>query len=378
MNGQAPKFFIFSLGLILSANALSAELSTSKKILNKETTDLKISLGLGGHKVDSTLNTANVMGVRVGAAAVHDLSETIKVKVNGGMNVQTGSSSTAKDNNIYTPSNSNYLKEALASYTPASFVNLEGGVINQSFLNAPMVVGNKGFIAAKESFNYKIYDTKISLVTTQAIPNNRNLSQKIDVKDEGDPRFYAESLIIEQELFIGEMNLSATHFAYDNISNSVAYRSILLGNSGTPISTNNGVLANDYQGWHGSVDYNFDIDNNSNLEFSGSSILNTAATKNNKGLILGSKYTYTKKQHQFSLEFDNFSIDSDASIAYYNSSTYGMANKKGNRVQFEYKNSDQDLALRAGIIQNELINKNDYQSNETIIILSLRKIYDLF
>lgn len=378
MNEHLPKFFILSLGLCISASALSGEISTSKQSLNKDTTDLKLVLGLGGHKADSTLNTASVMGVKIGAQAEHELSDTLKVRIDGGMKIQTGSSSTARDNNIYSPKNTNFLKEALASYTPISYVNLEGGVISQSHLNAPMVVGKQGFIAAKESFNYKVYDTKLIFTATQAIPNNRNLSQKIDVQDEGDPRFYAESFTIKQELYVGDLTLNATHFAYDNISNSVAYRSILLGNSGTTISSNNGTLANDYNGWHAAIDYKVDVDNNNNLEFFGNSILNSGAEKNNKGLILGTKYSYTINQHKYSVELNNFSIESDASVAYYNSSMYGMANKKGNLVKFEYKNSDQDLFLGAGLIQNKLINKNVYQSDETVIILSLRKIYDLF
>ncbi|OUR95287.1 hypothetical protein A9Q84_15720 [Halobacteriovorax marinus] len=378
MNSRSNKLFILSLGLLLSSAALSAEVSTLKNSLKKETTDLKINLGIGGGKVDSTLNTASVMGVNIGAEAVHDLSDNLKIKINGGMKVQTGSSSSARDNNIYAPKNTNYLKEALASYTPINYVNIEAGVIDQSYLNAPLLVGRTGFIAAKEALNFKVKDTKITLVATQAIPNNRNLSQKINVQDEGDPRFYAESIILEQELFVGNLNLAATHFAFDDISNAVAYRSILLGNSGSVINNENGKLSNDFQGWHGNLGYAVDINNNHNLAFNGSYLTNSGASENNTGKIIGTTYTYNIKQHSLALGLENFSIGSDASVAYYNSSKYGLANKKGNRVQVEYNNSDQDLRVRAAITQNEVINKNIYQSDETVFTLSLRKIYDLF
>jgi hypothetical protein len=366
----------FGISLI-SLCAYGAEIKAEIK-KEKEDTDVLVTFGLGGVKADSELNKASVMGVGIAAHAKHNLTTDLQARISAGMNVQTGSSSSARENNIYTPSNGNYLKEALLSYSPIELIELEGGVVNQSFLKAPMVVDKKGFIAAKEKFTYKVLDTRFSIIATQAIPNNRNLSQKINVNDEGDPRFFAETLRIEQELFVGDAELNLTHYAYDNISNSVAYESILLGNTGTPIDKGNGVLANTYSGWNADLTYNFNISNNLNLAFNGNYILNTAAKENNEGHRAGTTLTYTSGDSKYTFILENFSIDADASVAYYNSSRYGMANKNGNRIRAEYHNLPNGLNMGVEAISNKVINENIYQSDETVILFSLRKTYDLF
>jgi hypothetical protein len=376
---KTKHLILTTLGLSMVSMSIYGQ-TVESSISSKENkdTDVLVDLGIGGVKADSTLNTASVMGVGISAHAKHYLTEDIHARISGGLNVQTGSSSSARDNNIYTPSNGNYLKEAAVSYSPISMIEIEGGVVNQSFLNAPMVVDKKGFIAAKEKFSYKLLDTTFSFLATQAIPNNRNLSQKIDVNDEGDPRFYAESFVIDQELYVGEFTFSTTHYAYDNISNSIAYESILLGNTGTPISKGNGTLANTYSGWNFDLSYNANINNNFNLKVTGSFITNSQATENNTGYRVGPKLSYNTGDHRYSLEFENFQIEADASVAYYNSSRYGMANKQGNRLRFEYFNRPSNLKLGAEVISNSVINENIYQSDETVILFSLRKTYDLF
>jgi len=362
----------------MPAFAQQAEKSIqSDKDLHKNTS-IKISFGLGGVKADSSLNKASVMGVNIGADAEHKLSENLNVKISGGMNVQTGSSTTARENNIYKPGNSNYLKEAKISYTPFNIIDLEAGVINQSNLDAPLLVSSKGFIAAKEGLNYKILDTKISLFAMQSIPNNRNLSQRIDVEEDGDPRFFTETLKIDQILYIGELSLSATHFAYSDISNAVAYESILLGNSGSPINKGNGVLNSEYQGWHLGANYQVSLNKNLVLKTKFNHLSNTAIKENNTGHIAALGLSYTSGAHNYYGELANFKIESDASIAYYNSSKYGLANKEGNKVLLGYANSESNLNVTAEAIQNKEINENIYQSDETIFILSLRKLYDLF
>ena len=372
------KLFTTTLGIsLISLCAYGAEIKADIKKENKDT-DVLVTFGLGGLKADSEINTANSMGVGIDAHVLHNLSSSLQARISAGMNVQTGSSSSARDNNIYAPSNGNHLKEALIAYTPIELIELEAGVVNQSFLEAPMVVDKKGFIAAKQKFTYKVLDTRFSLLASQAIPNNRNLSQKINVNDEGDPRFFAETFRVEQELFVGKAKLDLTHYAYDNISNSVAYESILLGNTGSPIDKGNGKLANSYNGWNADLKYDFDFSNNMNLGFNANYIINSAANENNTGFRAGAKLSYASGDSKYSVELENFSLDADASVAYYNSSRYGMANKAGNRIRIEYHNVTSALKVGAEAISNKVINENIYQSDETVILFSLRKTYDLF
>lgn len=341
-------------------------------------TSVQLSFGLGGLKADSSLNKASVMGVNIGAKANHKITDSLAVDIAGGMNVQTGSSTTARDNNIYKPGNSNYLKEAKLTYTPLSILDLQAGVINQSVLDAPLLVGNKGFIAAKEGFKYKVLDTKISVFAMQAIPNNRNLSQRIDVEEDGDPRFFTETVKVEQELFVGTFELGLTHFAFSDISNAVAYESILLGNTGSPIDNGNGVLTNEYQGWHIAAGYSANINESINLTTKFNHLSNTAADADNTGYIAALGLNYTNNEKNYSVEISNFKIESDAAIAYYNSSKYGLANKQGNKLKLAYNNTESKLGASTEIIQNKVIKNNLYQADETIFILSLRKLYDLF
>ena len=367
-------------GLALVSMPAIANETTNKTEVSKKSpnTSVKISFGLKGLKADSTLNKASVMGVNIGASATHKLADDLSVDVSGGMNVQTGSSTTARDNNIYKPGNSNYLKEAKITYTPFNILDLQVGVINQRDLDAPLLVSSKGFIAAKEGFTYKVLDTKISAFAMQAIPNNRNLSQRIDVEEDGDPRFFTETLKIEQELFIGDFTLSASHFAFNDISNAVAYESILLGNSGSTINKGNGVLTNEYQGWHLAAKYSVNLNEKIRLNTKYNHLTNSSASEDNTGHIAALGIDYTKEAHNYSVEVANFKIGSDASVAYYNSSKYGLANKKGNKILINYSNSEKNVGVSAEAIQNKVIKKNAYQADETIFILSLRKLYDLF
>ncbi len=380
MAKYSKTLLMMAQGLALVSMPIIASESTSISNQSKKNKDtsVKISFGLGGVKADSTLNKASVMGVNIGALASHKLAENLSVNIAGGMNVQTGSSTTARENNIYKPGNSNYLKEAKITYTPFNILDLEAGVINQSELDAPLLVGNKGFIAAKEGFKYKVLDTKISTFAMQAIPNNRNLSQRIDVEEDGDPRFFTETLRIEQELFVGDITLSASHFAFSDISNAVAYESILLGNSGSPINKGNGVLSNDYQGWHLAAKYSANINKNIKVSTKFNHLTNSGASKDNTGYIAALGLDYTRDAHSYSVELANFKIESDAAVAYYNSSKYGLANKKGSKILVAYDNSQSNLGVSTEVIKNEVIKENIYQSDETIFILSLRKLYDLF
>ena len=367
-------------GLALVSTPAIANETTNKPEVTKKAsnTSVKLSFGLNGLKAHSEINKASVMGVNIGATATHKLAEKLTVDISGGMNVQTGSSTTARENNIYTPGNSNYLKEAKITYTPFNILDLQVGVINQRDLDAPLLVSSKGFIAAKEGFTYKVLDTKISAFAMQAIPNNRNLSQRIDVEEDGDPRFFTETLRVEQELFIGDVTLSASHFAFSDISNAVAYESVLLGNSGSPINKGNGILTNDYQGWHLGAKYTVNLNEKIKMNTKFNHLTNSGASEDNTGHIMALGLDYTTEEHNYSVELANFKIGSDAAVAYYNSSKYGLANKKGNKILLNYNNSEKNVGVSAEAIQNKVIKQNIYQADETIFILSLRKLYDLF
>ncbi len=341
--------------------------------------ELDTTIGLSGDHVSGTMNEARTFGLSTSLDFKQAIYSNFEIDVRGGFSLETGSSETVYGAGSFKPTNTPYLGHAEMIYRPIEFATLKAGAINQSYHNNPLFITSTPFIGAQEVFEYKISNWTIQLDLIQSIPSNYTLSRRLGTVSEGSARFFNEKLRVKGEGNLVSINASVGHFAFDELSPSVAYESRLLGNSVSGIGSLNNKFKYSFVGWNG--DLNLDI-----MAISGTTIsLNSAFHLNsnapdgkNLGYKIGPTVAYEFNNKIFKAGIETFRNESDSTVAYYASKSYGHVNREGNAINLNIEDLNNGLQYGAKAVQADPIINTPYQSDERILSIFLRKSYEIF
>jgi hypothetical protein len=383
------KFQILNLILWLPMSAMALSTATTPTtsgnftFLNIDTDKNDVSTYFKSSYLsqESDLNKANIFRFQMGLTLDKQVLEQVKFKLNTSISLYTGNSDSLYDNNEFkSQSNSISLKRAEFVWSPLSGVKLKAGALAMRDTRHELLVGRGTFLGTKESFTYKSGGFKANLSAVQSIPKNANYSNRLDEVNEENPSFYLESIDLKygnKQTFIRS---TTSHYAYSNLSNSVAATSHYLGNSVNLMDRSNGDFLYSYIGYAQRLEGKVTVNSFSFSPY-GEYVVNTAAPSNNEGKLVGIETIYTLNDKAYGVDLSTFNTDADSSVAFYNSSLYRGNNKLGNVIRLEYRDLKSDSKIEMILIDSRNKIDNELDSNngeEQIISLTLRKEYDLF
>ena len=348
---------------------------------DRQQVSLAADFGLEGHQVSGKANEANVFGASGALDFTHQTSKTLQLQARGGFKLEEGTSETIFPDQAgasFQPKSSLFLDYAEVNYGPTTWLKIKAGAINQEYHQNSLFLTDTPFVGARETLNYGQGPYELNFHLLQSLPSNHTLSQRLGEVQQGSSRFYSETV----ELKINDANhqghVSAGHFAYDQLSPSIAYNSRLLGNSVDGLGKENNQFLYNYMGWNTTVSYLYKGLGRHLIGGYGSYHINTSAPEGrNVGRKLGVRYGYLFSAGTLNLELEGFENQSDSTVAYYADKTYGFVNREGFGAKVSFDNIRDDYELEAKAIQTSPILESPLQEEETIISISLRKTYDI-
>ncbi|MBY0384373.1 hypothetical protein K2X05_04370, partial [bacterium] len=276
------------------------------------------------------------------------------------------------------PANTILIREAAVKYSPFHFFNLKAGVINQDWLDMPLLVSRQSFPGANAELSYQITEElKTGVVSQYLIPTSQTLSSRT-VGAEATPTFTTQTLYLKWSERNLSSHISGTLYQYQNLPSFVAFESQKRGNSIQQINgPNNSKFAYTFNGWFTSVGFNYRM--NSIFEpLAYYNIIknNEAPETYNDGQLIGIGSKLHTNNYVYSLFYENFFAESDVVPGYYNSWAYGNTNKKGNGFEFGVQFKKKNFRIRAQYYEAKLLNTDPLQQNQQYFYLGVETGYD--
>ena len=330
--------------------------------------------------LDSKANKGNLFAFEVISDMTLSLSDKVNFRFEGGGSFEKGSSDSLFDNSPLVAENRLQLKRAEFKWDVNENISLMAGAINSKALGQHLLLSHRGsLLGTKQTVRTKIGNLGVKLSATQAIPTNRNYSNKLDEVDEGNPEFFLESLNLQYGAPTNALVYNVSHFAFNNLSNSAASYSRFIGNSTYVYDKDNAEFIYSYQGWTQNIGYVFQ---NSSMLINpfANFVENTAAPENNKATVYGFKGTYLKGDKEYSLIATKFRAEADATVAYYQSKAFFHVNHEGQSLSLIYEDKTEGLMAKLvfGQMKEIEINQLNDRDESNAVVFLLRKNYDLF
>ncbi len=336
---------------------------------------ISANIGFGGTYIDDQQVEARVFGLSAHLHLDQTFTSQLTGRLSAGASLETGSNNSLVLDE-YAPERQWILNEGFLAWKPFSFFHLKAGAINQSDYKSPLLVGSSTFLSIIEEFHFKRASNsyfQFYLKAQQSIPNNQNLAQRIGTVQEGTPTFYLETVGVSFQNSSVDWRVEASHFAYNKLSNGVAYRSQFMGNSINPNSQLAAKFLYQFRGYNLSFHSNVDLNSFLGLEFKGQYLYNDKAPDGRNLGFIGSIGTRLGLWTPF---FEQFRNESDTSPGYYNSKLYGHNNKKGMRLGVQYHNPQSNLGFTTFYGIHKLLKPNLYQSDTKLFAFSINQDLD--
>lgn len=368
--------------LLAALYSITGYAATSSTVINpfaKKGNELELSLGSKYANLESKLNSAQLYQVQLGAESTLKITSTLKFKLDLALNLESGNSDSLYDNNPLEANNDFSLKEASFTYRPLSFLKLDAGAINLKKFKHELLFRNTAYLGAKETLMYKTKGFVAQLSALQAAPHNRNVSNRLDSVDEGNPAFYMESLMLGLKYKNLKLKSYTSSFAYDNLSNSVAAESLLLGNSAYRTDRDNAEFVYSYIGLAQTLEASLRFRKFKTM-VRAEYLRNDSAPTNNIARLGAAEMTYVVNRYKIGIGYGIHEIEADANVAYYMSSALGSVNSQGQRSMISFEDTRNDLELELAIGSNrELVaNQLEDRVSEDYFVVDIRKSYDIF
>ncbi len=332
------------------------------------------SFGLFGQTfsdlTDSETYSSARLNLKGGLNLLSDLkikSELSLVGASGFSQARFGKDSLANGINIH---------EALVVLGEDRIAQLEAGIINQRFLQSPLLVSSLPFPGIKGTLQYHNEYFRAGLRVQQAIPTSRTLDSQKRNEKEQTPRFATESLFAEitpHDDFKADVQVS--RYRFKDLPSSVANNSRLLGNT-VPFSTAaQSSFLFDYEGMlYTARATQYIIDDtfaDLNLQLLENS---KAPTAFNRGFLAEGGLNFPILSQMLRVGVTSFFNESDSSPAQYNSGRLGHNNMKGMSYSLAvYIN--QLFKIEAQFTDGQVITPNLVNTNRQNFSLALETLY---
>lgn len=360
---------LFSTALII--NTLSFPLM-AKNGLND--TSLKVNVDLYGVSVEETQIDAKVVGTRIGLNGRYKVFETLDSFLEIGAYSETGSNN-AQFIDEYAPNKGVSLRNAGVAWNPIRFFKLEAGALSQKRIKNPLLVGGSAFASAAERIVIPFTeDHRLFIEAQQSIPNNQNLTERIGQVNKGSPQFLHNMVGIELDGNVLNTQASVGMWKYSELSSSVAYNSLFLGNSTNGGDSTTSQFIYDYEGLSAQGSLNYTHNEIYGFQISGSYVYNDKAPEGrNKGHL----FTLALGISEQFFGIETFSNESDSSVAFYNSKSVGHNNKEGTSIFFKGSMKAKDLNYKIRWTEMKRLRSSLYQNDTSRIDFKISKAFDI-
>jgi hypothetical protein len=357
------KLFILALFFVSTSPLIAA----NRKI--------ETALGFGGAYVDDKQVESRIFSVLGNIKIEQEMTSALKAEFDIGASLETGSNnSLAVDE--WSPESEWILNSGFLKYAPFDFLSLRAGAINQDEYKSPLLLSGSAFLAAKQEVTiYLLENYKLIFKIEQAIPNNQNLTKRIGSVQEGTPSFFAETIALELPGNLVSFLAEISQFSFNQLSNEVAFRSGLFGNSVTGSGTLNTTFLYRFQGINTTLFAQTNLNDSFGLNFKGQYLYNDKAPDNRN---VGRLIHIGLRVESISFYGESIRNESDSSPGFYNSKTYGHNNREGFAIGISGQLKKEKLTFDMRYLQLDTINKAEiFQSNNKTILFAMKKGLEL-
>jgi hypothetical protein len=285
------------------------------------------------------------------------------------------------------PANGILVREAAIKYQPVDYFNIKAGVINQDWLDMPLLVSRQSFPALSSEISYAFSEEmKVGAIAQYAIPTSQTLAPRT-VGAEATPSFVTQTVYAKWSDRSLKASLTGNFYEYNNLPSYVAFQSQKYGNSlyvsspggpGIIGGPNNSKFNYDFKGWFTTAGASYRM--NSILEPHAyiNVIKNSQAPETfNDGQIIGLGSKFHTNNYIISAAYENFFAESDVVPAFYNSWALGNTNSKGDGLDISIQFKKKNFRLRAQYYRADVINAgDDLQENQQYFYLGVETGYD--
>ena len=233
------------------------------------------------------------------------------------------------------------------------------GIIEQVFLSAPLLITSKAFPSVVGEWSVDSFsDFNLKFLLQLAIANNFTETEKRFYDIQKAPLFMTSSLFLDSnDFFSTSVKEKFTVFHYYNLSSHIAEQSRVYGNNTAGLGTST-VFNYSFFGFHNNLSFQKVLSDLWAVLAGVELIYNLKApnTYNEGFRVYSSIYHNYKETMEIKLTGELFANQSDTSVAYYNSETYGHNNRKGALAKIESHFFRSGLTLETAFVYSEPIN----------------------
>jgi hypothetical protein len=278
-------------------------------------------------------------------------------------------------------------REAAIKYQPIEAFNIRAGVINQDWLDMPLLVFRQSFPGANAELTFALSDeAQVGFISQYAIPTSQTLAPRT-VGAEATPSFITQTAYAKWDDRNFKISLSGNLYQYDNLPSYVAFESQKYGNSlyasapggpGIIGGPNNSRFNYEFKGWFTTADISLRM----NSLFEPLAKLNVMrneeapeAFNDSQIYALGSRFH--TNDHIFTVFYTNYFAESDVAPSYYNAWVMGNTNGKGQGVELYWQLKKKNFRVHAEYYRTDVINAgDDLQENQQYFYLGVETGYD--
>ena len=243
-------------------------------------------------------------------------------------------------------------REIILLWNATDWLTIQGGAVNQGFLESPLLLGDIAFPSIMENIElFKGEEHSLFLSFQQAIPTSFAGDNSIYTQD-----LTKTPLLITKSFFwkynpnsFYKVNFNSTFFHYNPLPSDIARESHFYGNT---VSEEPPVFRHRYTGFYFGLEPSFQLFSNIGLKLKVHYIHNISKfeEKNlNQGLLYGLQVPFDLTENiRITSTLEYFKIQPDASVGYYNSAKYGHSNREGfiGEVVFHFYNRNIEFGFR--------------------------------
>ena len=332
------------------------------------------SFGLSGQTFSDLTDSETYAAAKVNLLGGMNLIDGLKIKADLSVVGASGFSQSRFGRDSL--GNGINIHEALAVINDGGAFQVDAGIINQKYHDAPLLVSSLPFPGVRQILRWKTNRFEIGARAQQTIPTSRTLDSQKRNEKESTPTFMTEGLYAHTLLTpTTKLEVAATQFRYENLTTSVADTSRLLGNN-VPFST--AAQSSFFFDFKGRF-YNAGIEQKITNTFGvyGKALLleNQEAPKAfNRGFLTEAGVVIKIRDHKLQLSAAQFFNESDSSVAFYNSSKFGHNNMEGYTAgaSFTYNNI---FKISGHYSDADVISANLVNTRRQNLSLSLETVY---
>ncbi|MCB0355375.1 MAG: hypothetical protein KDD40_00115 [Bdellovibrionales bacterium] len=271
------------------------------------------------------------------------------------------------------------LSNASIEYYPVSFVLLEGGIINQSYLEQELLFAkSRAFAGVKEAIIWGRPMFKASLIFQQSLPSSTSLNTERTEK-EATPSFQAQTL--QAEFDAGKLKgiVGGSLYQYQNLPSKVAFESYKNGNIVEGSDVADSSFANEFNGYALNARFDWEVFHQFSLLGTLQLMENTKAPEGSKrGQMAWVGPVIQINKIKTSLSYGQYFAEYDVAPAYYMNLAYGGTNRVGQFGRFEIEFTNLNFKLLAQYVDADTINSRVHQFTRTNYLVRLETLYVSF